>query len=273
MILSLTGRDRVKFLHNLCTNDIYRLATGRDGQSFGKRPKDDFTVTPSGRSCLAAALTRQGKMVAVFRVWMLADELLLDTDEPALEAHLRAAIIMDKVEVAFSTRWRSAYVAPADHVPPMTKRGVTVESVPPLADGFAVLHDDDLIEPMAPDVYATSCVLGGWPRWGIEMDSSMLPTEAGLDPIAISYTKGCYLGQEVIQRVKTYSQPPRELKQLHFDEGAPLPSSIQAGGETVGDLKSSYGRFALALMKKSHAKDGTRVDAAVVRDLPWHQWI
>jgi folate-binding protein YgfZ len=133
--------------------------------------------------------------------------------------------------------------------------------------------------------YAAACMTSGWPRWGIEMDSTMLPMEAGLEPIALSYTKGCYLGQEVIQRVKTYSEPPRELKQLHFDrpllrvsgdatQGRPVPLDLAviADGERVGEIRSSAGTIALALMKKSHARDGTRVDGAVVRDLPWHHW-
>src|SRR6185369_474913 len=48
-------------------------------------------------------------------------------------------------------------------------------------------------------------VENGFPRWGADMDASLLPMEAGLEPIAVSYSKGCYIGQEVIQRVKTYS--------------------------------------------------------------------
>ncbi len=264
MILSITGRDRVRFLHNLCTNDIYKLASGRDGGSFGKSPKDDFSVTPSGRSCLAAALNRQGKMVAVFRVWMLAEELLLDTDEPALEVHLKGSAIMDKVVIRQGAAWHGAYLA--------SPSGTEFETpCPPLRTGRAAL----LRVPgqaMDPARYGAACIDAGWPRWGIEMDSTLLPMEAGLEPVAISYTKGCYLGQEVIQRVKTYSEPPRELKQLHYDGPVPPDLAVIAGGEKVGEVRSSAGRVALALMKKSHAKDGTRVDGAVVRDLPWHHW-
>ncbi len=277
MILSLTGRDRVKFLHNLCTNDLYKLATGRDGQSFGKRPKEDFSVTPSGRSCMAAALNRQGKMIAVFRVWMLADELLLETDEPALEAHLKAAVIMDKVTVAQTARWSTDYVA--------KPCGIGIEAPsPPFRDGRVVLLDvldrssasdvrrcRELALPDAPS-YDSECIASGWPRWGVEMDSSMLPMEAGLDPIAVSYTKGCYLGQEVIQRVRTYSEPPRELKQLHFEEPVSIETAVTADGEKVGEIRSASRNLALALMKKSHARDGTRVDGAIVRNLPWHSW-
>jgi folate-binding protein YgfZ len=268
-VLALTGRDRVKFLHNLCTNDIFKLATGREGQSFGKRPKDDFTITPDGRACMAAALNRQGKMIAVFIVWMLKESLLLEVDRgaaPALLEHLRASIIMDKVEVADrSADWKSGY-----SIEPMPER--LQFSSPPVRTGHRLLRaaPQDLA-PANGDFFSAACVQAGWPRWGVEMDSTMLPMEAGLDPMALSYTKGCYLGQEVIQRVKTYSEPPRELKQLHTDAPA-TPGPVMAGGEKVGEIRSAHGTLALALLKKSHAREGTRVDGAVVRDLPWHLW-
>ena len=115
------------------------------------------------------------------------------------------------------------------------------------------------------------------------MDESILPMEAGLDPVAINYEKGCYLGQEVIQRVKTYSESPRMLVSLAPEGPVTAGSPITVNGEEIGRvtsavpgpaLGSAHGP-ALGLIRKEYKNPGIPVViapgvAATVGTLAWH---
>src|SRR5213078_261745 len=96
-------------------------------------------------------------------------------------------------------------------------------------------------------------------RWGADMDATLLPMEAGLEPIAISYSKGCYIGQEVIQRVKTYSEPPRMLVQLEI-AGAAAGQKIASGGDEIGHITSATKNVALGYVLKEFKAPGTHVE-------------
>ena len=114
------------------------------------------------------------------------------------------------------------------------------------------------------------------------MGPDLFPMEAGLEPIAIRYDKGCYIGQEVIQRVKTYSEPPRMLVRLELDgpslppPGAPLTVDGQEVGHVTSAARALSGdkAVALALVRKEHKATGTRLSAgalsSVTAPLPWH---
>ena len=128
------------------------------------------------------------------------------------------------------------------------------------------------VVPAGFSAYETLRIENGFPRWTADMDATLLPMEAGLDPIAISYQKGCYIGQEVIQRVKTYSEPPKMLVQLEVSDAAP-GERISAGAEEIGSVTSALPGLALGLVRKEYRAPGTEVSvggkSARVRALPW----
>lgn len=81
----------------------------------------------------------------------------------------------------------------------------------------------------------------GIPKWGADMDENTIPNEAGLEARAISYDKGCYIGQETIARIKTYGHVNRHLVQLRLDGGA-VPAhgtKILDGNKEVGAVTSA----------------------------------
>jgi folate-binding protein YgfZ len=277
-VIEVTGRDRARFLHGMCTQEIRKLAPGE------------------GR--LAAVVNRQGKMVAEVVVHVTPASLLLQIDranrQPTLDA-LSRFVVADDVAFAASDRAVLAVHGPA-------ARGAL--GLPELADFQGLERDGgwiarnrtvaadgyDLLVPAArldetrkalaglptagEDAYEAARIASGFPRWGADMGPDLLPMEAGLEPIAIRYDKGCYIGQEVIQRVKTYSEPPRMLVQLVFDGPAPPPgTAVEAAGGEVGRITSAAGRLALALVRKEHQAPEIRVEAggrqAVVGPLPW----
>ncbi|MGE5237068.1 MAG: YgfZ/GcvT domain-containing protein [Acidobacteriota bacterium] len=107
----------------------------------------------------------------------------------------------------------------------------------------------------------------GWPAWGRELTETVLPPEVGLERLAISYTKGCYVGQETIARMKTYGHPTRCLVRLSQTDGPPdvpeLPLSLVLEGEEKrrGELTSfalhpTLGGVALALVRREGAEEG-----------------
>jgi folate-binding protein YgfZ len=122
-------------------------------------------------------------------------------------------------------------------------------------------------------------VEAGVPRMGAELSEEVLPPEARLEH-AISYTKGCYTGQEIIARVRSRGQVAHLLVGLAPDDGAPLAvgAAIEAEGERVGEVTSAavssrLGPIALGYVRRAHAEPGTALSAAGrsvrVRALPF----
>jgi folate-binding protein YgfZ len=113
----------------------------------------------------------------------------------------------------------------------------------------------------------------GLPLYGTDMSLDNLLPETGLEAQSVSYTKGCYLGQEVIARIKTYGAPRRGLCGLRFAEGAnlsfPVGAAIFLDGKEIGSLQSNvYSPFlertiALAYLNKEHRVPGERISIAV----------
>jgi folate-binding protein YgfZ len=106
------------------------------------------------------------------------------------------------------------------------------------------------------------------PRWGVDMDATTLLPETGLENVCVSYTKGCYLGQETVARVKTYGSVPKRLTGLRFSVAQPMqmpaPGSpvVLASGLTVGRFTqaatspSLQQGVALAYLDKHHRTPG-----------------
>jgi len=125
----------------------------------------------------------------------------------------------------------------------------------------------------------------GRPEWGLDMDDATIPQEANFDELgAISYTKGCYTGQETVARVHFRGHVNRHLRHLHFAGGVPAPRGatlVDEGGKPVGDVRSGTvspraGAIAMAMVRRE-VPDGARVlarweggeAAATVAPLPY----
>jgi folate-binding protein YgfZ len=98
-------------------------------------------------------------------------------------------------------------------------------------------------------------ILARRPRWGHEIDDRVLPAEAGLTETHVSFTKGCYPGQEPIARLRYRGKANRELRVLEV-EGAPTPDAeVRAGDKVVGRVTSSVPGLALAYVRTDVAED------------------
>ena len=91
----------------------------------------------------------------------------------------------------------------------------------------------------------------GIPLWGKEITVGMLPPEAGLDATDISYNKGCYIGQEVISRIKSAGKVNRRLVKLAFDGEGKLGELSNKEGKICGVVTSAEGEIGLGYLKRS----------------------
>jgi tRNA-modifying protein YgfZ len=276
-VIEMTGRDRARFLHGMCTNDIKKLQPGQ--------------------GCMAAIVNRQGKMVAEMIAYAAENALLIEMDRSNLQPtidHLSKFLVADDVKMQISNAgvvgiWgrRAQHLLGMKDLPDfhfvMRDTGVVARNRTLGVEGYHLIlpaaKSDEIgrmlghgLVPSGFSAAETLRIENGFPRWGADMDATLLPMEAGLEPVAISYTKGCYIGQEVIQRVKTYSEPPKMLVQLDVSEAAP-GDKILSGADEIGAVTSAIPTLALGLVRKEFKAPGTEVTVAGkparVRALPW----
>lgn len=228
-LLAFRGPDAERYLNGQLTQDVRRLA--------------------AGDICLPACVTdAKGRMQ--FRVWLArGPEGGLWVQDAAgraeeLEARLTRYLIADDVEVEALTGNRRLLHFPGEA--PEAPEGVVVRSCrrfggegadwwvpagfsPP--DGWELLDGAELED---------FRIRRGVPAWGRELSGGLLPPEAGLEETDISYQKGCYIGQEVISRMKRAGRTNKRLIRLVMDGPvAPGGSSlVTAEGAAAGELTS-----------------------------------
>ena len=208
----------------------------------------------SQEACEALLLTPKARVIAPLAVWRRgADDFLLLT-EPELGGvvlrHLMRMRLRAQVDIA-SEEHTSHVVLGGDGGIPTADYG---------APAVEVL-DADLEPTMGEDELERLRVLAGTPRWGREIDDRILPAEAGLDETAISFTKGCYPGQEPVARLRHRGRANRGLRLLEV-AGSELPdydAELSYEGKAVGRVTSAVrddGRvIALAYVRREVPAD------------------
>jgi folate-binding protein YgfZ len=267
--LALTGPDAKTFLQGQVTNDVEGLEPGR--------------------GCYAAFLTHKGKMLGDLRVLDLGDELLLDTERSALqelfnmirrfklgsdiELHKRT-LEMGLLSLIGPDSWR---VAGADELPgehanaraEIAGRPVVLVATDLGADVFTQAADTDAVRaaldaPNVPEAVAEIVrVESGRPRYGVDLDDGVIPQEAGLNQRAVSFTKGCYVGQETVARLFYRGKPNRQLRGLRLSAEAAPGDELRLGDKVVGKLGTVAvspirGPIALAIVRRE-AEPGATV--------------
>jgi len=262
--LIVSGAEAAEYLQGQLTNDVEALATGE--------------------GCYAALLDRKGHMQADMRVLRTAvDELWIDTEPEALEAarrHLEMYKIGRDVALADVTGERailsligprSAETAGAPPLPEHVGEASAIAGVECLAVGTAA--GIDLIAPGADAEALREALLAagaaavgaeaaeilrieaGVPRFGAEMGPEAMPAEAGIVERAISFTKGCYIGQEPVARLHYKGRPNRHLRGLELSAPAHHGDELRLGEKAVGTVGSACvsaarGPIALAIVRR-----------------------
>jgi folate-binding protein YgfZ len=297
-LLLVQGGDRVRWLDGMVSNHVAGLAAG-----------------PERSGCYATLLTRQGRIVTDLRVLLRPDALWLELDRAALEparAALQRFIIADDVVLhdASEDFGRLGLEGPAAPSLLETALGAALALAPDAcaevelagqpvlvaAFGWSGLPARQLFTPPAareavaarlreaagpdalvdagPEALEILRIEAGVPRYGAELDEEVLPAEAGLEH-AISRTKGCYTGQEIVARLASQGRVKHRLVGFACEAPPPPPgAAVEADGRRVGEVTSSclspdHGAISLGYARVPHDAAGTRVviagrDARVV---------
>lgn len=241
-IIALTGEDRSHFLQGLITQDITHL---RDT-----------------RGLFAALLSPQGKILHDFFILAHGETILLDTDaahKDALIKRLTMYKLRAKVTLAdASEQWRVAYRTRATHaaVGHVTDKKTCLMMTDPRAAelGERLYLTPDAEEPkntVSADEYHRHRLKLGVPD-GVRDVIDDVALDAGYDALgAVSFTKGCFVGQEVTARMHYKSIARRGFYVVEAETGTlpPAGTPVKAGGVTVGTLRGSIGSLGLAMLK------------------------
>jgi folate-binding protein YgfZ len=306
--IEVGGPDRAKFLHNLTTSDVKRLAVGRGQEAFITSP--------------------QGKTLGHVTLLAGPDRILLRSDGPAPAGflpHLEKYGVFDEVALddascrtfefhlagpaaeAVLTRAGGTPLPPGDLAHAETELAGTpvrvVREAPYGLPGLTLIGPAEQRPAVATRLRAEGEPLGlvdvpaesaealrieaGTPAFGRDVTPENLPQEIGRDERAISFVKGCYLGQETVARIDALGHVNKLLKGVRLLQPGPVPpagATIAAAGQSIGKITSAADSpgwgvpVALAVLKATQARAGLEVEvqfgdapaAAVVCYLPMH---
>src|ERR1700722_11318276 len=273
------GRDRARLLHNLTSNEVKKM-------------------TP-GTGCYAFLLSAKGRIEADLYLWCFADHFLIDTEpelrEKAMQ-HIRRYIIADQVELEDVTAGMAgigvegpgaaAVLAQIGAPVPgdlqhcawggRTVAGITATGQPGVRIYSAATDAAAMVQQLeAAGVTSVSAEGGGAvriengrPRYGEDIRETSLPQETQ-QMQAISFNKGCYLGQEIVERIRAQGHVNKKLVRLEVDGVEPLAvgTRFKAGDADAGEITSAIyspqsGKVAaMAYVRTAFAEAGTSVRA------------
>ncbi len=284
-----TGQDRVRFLHRIVSNDIQKLQPGQ--------------------GTYATLLNPQGHILVDFNVYCAEDSLFIETDADLREkamAGLQRYIIADRVKLEPLEVYALAFEGPrargllekilSETLSQLGEHGhgATTFAGPPVRvvrasstgeDGYEVWSSAEALRGLwnaawenGPAFGARACgfealetlrIEAGLPRYGPDFGEDTIPLEANLAS-ALSFTKGCYIGQEIVERARSRGHVNWKLAGLFVESPQPpgAGEKIVAEGKEIGEVTSAcvsptLGRtIALAYLRREVAEPGTRLATA-----------
>ena len=280
--LRLTGTEAVDYLHGQVTNDVEALEPGT--------------------GCYAALLTHKGQIVADMRILRGPDFVWIDAEPRSVPALVRNAEMYSigrdvqtadvTAEYAILSLIGPDARGPLDAAPGegehswvegehgmyvATDMGVDVICPAAEADGVRAALG---VEAVSEEAAECLRVESGRPRLGYEIAGGVIPQEAGLNERAVSFEKGCYVGQETVARLHYKGKPNRHLRGIRLSEPAATGDEVTAGERVVGRVGTAvvspaHGPIALAILRREVGPgDAVKVGAAgadaEVTAIPFH---
>lgn len=233
--VAVRGRDAAEFLHGQCSQDVLALDAGASAWSFVLQPT--------------------GKVDALCRIHRVNDTaFVLCVDGgfgDALTARLQRFKLRVQVEIE-RVGWRSITVVGAEVRP---GPGVLVGWWGG-TDGTELAGPSVTPPPGATEIDTAAFerlrIEAGWPAMGAELTADTIPGESGVVPVAVSFTKGCYTGQELVARIDSRGgHVPRHLRRLRLGGQASPGDRLEYEGKDVGWLTSVEGDLALGYVART----------------------
>jgi aminomethyltransferase len=290
VILALTGRDRVKYLHAITSNDIQKLA--------------DASGT------LALLLTPQGRILAELEIYALPEKLLVLSHASQRErtvTTLKKYVIGSQVKIDDLTDQMGSLALEGPHaaaligeitsvkladLAEMSIREITVDGMPCYLlrrshfgqTGAELIASRNALGAIWQKLLASTRARGGEPigmaalnalrlEAGIpwfpaDFNDTMIPHEAALEDTHISFNKGCYTGQEIVERVRSRGHVNRKRVSLQFSTARPpaLGTKLRAGETEVGFVTSAAfspatgAAIGMGYVRREHFNPGTTVE-------------
>ncbi len=292
----LQGKDRASFLHGLVTNDVKKLAPGQGcAAAFltakGKLLAECVILCEEERLVLDTPAELANTVEGLLRTYLVFNDVTIvnetaathvfhvtdEADGYAAEDFLRR-VIGQGADAALPVGQHAHAAAQFtfEEIPSSSVRVVRENrtGVPGFdvrcSSSYSAEISSSLLSAGArlesPERLESLRIAAGIPRWGAELTEAVLPDEAALRERGfVSDNKGCYVGQEIVARIKTYGHVNRRLVRLDVAEGAPKPGEkIFFEGEETGVITSATaGRacgdaVALAYVRRAHANPGAR---------------
>ena len=235
--LLVEGVDAMTYLHSQLSQEVRDLQVGQSRWTL--------VLVPTGHVEVLARLWRRGDQ-----------QFVLDTETgfgPMMRAQLAKFMIRVKATLT------EVELQALEPVPPVSDElsleGAVVgwwEQGTVLLDESAPALPDEASEG-SPDELEHARVAAGWPVMGREIEpGERLPAELGVSSVAVNFTKGCYPGQELVERMDSRgAKAPRQLRRLDVADGAAAGDPIELNGAEVGRLTSVAGRQALGFVKRN----------------------
>jgi tRNA-modifying protein YgfZ len=208
---------------------------GPDAQDYLQRMvSNDVDALPVGGACPALLLTAKAKVIAPVVVWRRGGDDYLLLTEPELGEVVRALLVRMRLRA-------QCEIEPEEHSSVLvfgSADGIATGDLP----GAVEALDSGLEPTLDAGELELRRIEAGAPRWGHEIDDRILPAEAGLDATHVSFTKGCYPGQEPVARLHYRGHANRGLRVLVLGEAAEPGAELVHDGKPVGRVTSAARR-------------------------------
>ncbi len=278
------GNDRATFLHNMCTNDVKRLKVGEGCEAFftdvkGKVVAHGFLLAGTDAIEILMVPGTTGRLISQLDRYIIREDVALSDKSLEVAWMLlfgkQATGALERVIGVGVGELSAAWAHRAFDV-----AGVAVQVAwceVPWIGGYLIGCSTNSAPGIEAKLIAAGATLGSetlwntvrvesnWPLWGVDFDESNLPQEVARDAQAISFRKGCYLGQETVARIDALGHVNKQLAAIRL-EGDAVPAvgaELLHGEQVVGRVTSSCwspraaGPQAIGMIKRGANSDGT----------------
>ncbi|MEQ1830889.1 MAG: glycine cleavage T C-terminal barrel domain-containing protein [Pirellula sp.] len=285
-IIRFQGKDRCRVVNNLCTQDLRKLSSGQAAETFvtdvkGRTVGHGIACEIGDEIFFVTVPGQADRLVPHFDRYIIREDAIISDQSDAKEIWL----FQDRASAAM------AFDVSIDQTPDIRRAAIlTIDEKTVLLIHAAWIGETSLIALVPPDLsesvkhrlgsdwvdsdldvrkeWEAKRIRAFWPWYGVDMDDRNLPQELDRNDQAISFNKGCYLGQETIARLDALGQVQKKLVRLRIDSSL-VPhaeSTLHKDGKEVGWIRSaamdedSRTCIALGYVKRSHFQSGQALE-------------
>ncbi len=230
----VAGPEAADYLQRMVSNDVEALGVGD--------------------ACPALLLTAKARVVAPLVVWRRGEEDFLLLTEPELGEPVRALLARLRLRA-------QCEIEPEEHESAVVLGGG--DGIPTDLPGAVEVLDAGLEPTLSAEELELRRIEAGAPRWGREIDERILPAEAGLERTHVSFSKGCYPGQEPVARLHFRGHPNRTLRVLELDDVPEYDAELVHEGRVVGRVTSAQRREDGSVVALAYVRTEVPDDAAL----------